>query len=349
MYILSMIKPREEILFDIYPKEKRYRIEQLYKALLDKEIGCWPDVTTLPKQMRQRLSENMPYFYFHNFDTITDKESFSFKARITLLDNKKIESVLMGSKTRGFTACLSTQVGCAIGCLFCATGKMGFSRNLLADEIIDQLRLWQKFIKDNRLRNTITNIVFMGMGEPLLNYENTRDAINIILNNAEIYKKHITVSTIGIIENLNKMLSDKKWPDVKIALSVQSADLKTRKILVPSTKDSYFTDLINWIQKYFKKYNQRSRFITIEYVIIDNINDSIDEAKKLANFTKNIAKVKINIIPYNQASTSFKKPQSQKIEQFKSFLENRNITVTLRKSKGESILAACGQLITSGQ
>jgi 23S rRNA (adenine2503-C2)-methyltransferase len=338
------MQKREYRFKKLFPEEKDYRIKQLYRALLKENKSSFLDITTLPKDMRLKLNDALHFFYYKDSEVFKDKSGSSYKARLKLLDDKSIETVLMKNKDNHFTVCLSTQLGCALGCLFCLTAKMGFKRDLLTDEIIDQLRFWMIFINKNRLKGRITNIVLMGMGEPLLNYQNVRDAVNIILNNTQIGKNHITLSTLGIIETLYKILTDKEWPDIRIALSLQSADYKTRKKLLLNPAPDFTEEIVKWSKRYFKKYNRRNNYLTIEYLLIKDINDSVNEVESLLRFLKKIARVKVNLIPFNETDNKFKRPKREKMDEFKARIEQRGITVTIRESKGQDISAACGQL-----
>ena len=340
---------REDIFRKLFPKEKPYRLKQLYKALFQENKDSFLDITTFSKDMRIKLNKDLPFLFYKDFKTLEDKNSSSYKAKLILLDGREIETVLMRNKDSHYTVCLSTQVGCAIGCLFCATGSMGFIRDLSTDEIIDQLRFWTRFIKNRKFKGKITNLVFMGMGEPLLNYENVRDAINTVLNSTDIGKNHITLSTIGMIVPLYKLLNDQTWPDINIALSLQSANYETRKKLVPKTELDFTKEIVKWSKKYLKKYNRRNNFITIEYILIKNINDTINELESLARFLNKIPKVKVNLIPLNQIKSKFKRPDKEKIEEFKLRLEQKKIITTIRESKGQNISAACGQLIVGSK
>jgi len=340
-----MITDRTQQAKSSFKDLKPYRVKQLYKALFQENIGSFLDITTFPKDMRTKLDKDIPFLYYKDFTTVGDKVNLSYKAKLILLDDREIETVLMKNKDNHFTVCLSTQIGCAVGCLFCATGSMGFKRDLLMDEIIDQLRFWMIFIKNRKLQGKVTNLVFMGMGEPLLNYENTRDAINTILDSTEIGKNHIALSTVGIISSLYKMLNDKTWPDIKIAISLQNANYEARKKLIPKTDLDFPKEIVKWSKKYLKKYNRRSNFITIEYILIKNINDTVNDVERLSRLLQKIPRVKVNLIPFNETKGKFKRPDKEKIKEFKLRLEQKRITTTLRESKGQDISAACGQLI----
>ena len=328
---------------------KPYRLQQIEKALFSSDITCWDNITTLPKKIRERLTINIPFFSCKEGEIISSREKDAFKAVLNLLDDCGIETVLMKNARNNWTVCLSTQAGCSMGCIFCATGSMGLIRNLNIDEIIDQYRFWVKFMKQKKIAGNITNLVFMGMGEPFLNYENTRDAIRLLLKHSSIGKTRITISTIGIIAKLEEILKDKFWPDVRIAISLQSANYNTRKRLIPKTSNHFYQELDEWARKYFKKYSSRRNYLTVEYIMLKNINDTDDELKKLIKLAKRISKVKVNLIPYNSTKDEFQKSDFKTILKFKSSLEENDITATIRESKGQDIKAACGQLIAENK
>ena len=341
------MKPRKEIFQELFPSVPSYRWRQAEYALFLPKLNSWEEVTTLPKEMRKLMEERIPWISYKDVEVFSSKELDSYKARLKLLDGEEIETVLMRNARGDWTVCLSTQVGCALGCLFCATGSMGYSRDLIADEMIDQYRFWNRFILEKDLGERISNLVFMGMGEPFLNYENLKEAIKSFLTHTDLGKNRITVSTIGILPKLKEMLYDPDWPGVRLAISIQSADYKTRKMLIPSTTDDFFSELVSWAKLYLRKYKSRRHFLTFENVMLKGINDNIYQAKLLSKLIKEIDKtrIKVNLIPYNQTNANFERSDEKSIKRFKEYLEEHGITCTIRESKGQDIWAACGQLI----
>jgi len=335
---------RKETINALFSGIKPYRFQQIEEALFSSNAASWENITTLTKEMRKTLAQNVPFLSCKEDTIISNREKDTFKAALKLLDNCSIETVLMKNARSNWTVCLSTQAGCNVGCVFCATGDMGLVRSLNTDEIIDQYRFWVKFMKQKNIAGKITNLVFMGMGEPFLNYENTRDAIRLLLKYSDIGKTRITISTIGIIAKLEKILEDKLWPGVRIAVSLQSADYNTRKRLIPKIENNFYRKLNEWARKYFKKYSSRRNYLTIEYVMLKDTNDTDNELEKLINLVKKIDKVKVNLIPYNSTKNEFQKSDLKTIQKFKNDLEKNNIAVTIRESKGQDIKAACGQL-----
>ncbi|MBU1126000.1 radical SAM protein, partial [Patescibacteria group bacterium] len=228
-------KTRKQLIQNLFPKEKSFRLKQIETALFQPEIMSWDQLSTLPLSMRQTLIKEIGFISVQIEKIFETADKETFKAILKLDDGQSIESVLMQNKRGHWTVCVSTQIGCAMGCSFCATGKMGLKRNLNSDEIIDQYRFWQKFLADHaEFDQQITNLVYMGMGEPLANYEEVKDSLNRILANTEIGPTRITVSTVGVLPRLQQILTDDEWPAVKIAISLHSADTEIRQSIMRS-------------------------------------------------------------------------------------------------------------------
>jgi len=236
------------------------------------------------------------------------------------------------------TLCISTQAGCALNCIFCATGSMGFERNLSAGEIVDQIICAKEHLKEDE---KITNLVIMGMGEPLLNYENTLKSIRMIQSELglSLSAKRITLSTAGIVSQIYKLADE--GLKMKLALSLNAPDDELRKKLMPITRKHPLSKIMEALKHYAKVNDTR---ITFEYVLIKDINDSKEQALELAKLVRGIP-CKINLIPYNPVKNCpFEKPDEETLQKFRDILYPRAPAVTLRKSKGEDIQAACGQL-----
>ncbi len=258
------------------------------------------------------------------------------KFLIGLADGLKIEAVLIREKGH-HTFCLSTQVGCALACRFCATGAMGLRRNLSAGEIVSQVLTLKKELNE---ADAAVNLVFMGMGEPLLNYENLKLALRRITSaeGLNFSPRHVTVSTVGILENLKLLESD--FPQVKVAFSLNAPDGELRKQLMPVSRRQDLASLL----AYFRGTKRRRR-LTCEYVLLRGVNDSPAQARELARLLHGIP-AKINLIPYNEnPALPFQRPDESIVEQFRSELVRRGLTVVTRWSKGQSISSACGQLV----
>ncbi len=260
------------------------------------------------------------------------------KFLIELSDGLRIEAVLIPEK-KHITLCISSQVGCALGCTFCATGNMGFRRNLTPGEIVSQVLILKAAAGAdlNRL-----NLVWMGMGEPLLNYDNLKKALGIILHPSglAISPRRITVSTAGILEKIKNLESD--FPQVKIAFSLNASSADQRQSLMPVAGREALAEIL----AYFRKQRRRHR-ITFEYVLLDGVNDTPADARRLAGLIRGIP-AKINLIPYNPVPRSaFETPSPERVEAFQRLLLERGFTVNVRWSKGRDIRSACGQLATA--
>lgn len=339
---------RQEILSKILTNQAKYRQKQIGQALFNPLFKNWQDLSILDKVLRQKLQESLPYLSLSEVKILVSPTDGSKKAILKLADGNLIETVLMNNSRGQFTICLSSQVGCAMGCRFCATGSMGLNRNLSADEIIDQVRFWLYYLgPSNDDKNKITNIVIMGMGEPMANYEEIKEALNEVLKFTDIGKTHITVSTVGIFPVLENLLADKNWPNVRLAISLHAPNYLARKKIVPSTPPSYYKDLIKWSKEYLKKFGNRSHYLSFEYILISGFNDSLNDAKELSLLIKKIGQVKVNLIPCDDATDlGLKKSSDQSIRNFSEYLIKNGIRSTIRQSQGQDIAAACGQLIT---
>lgn len=321
-----------------------FRWKQIETALFDTSITGWNDISTLPKSMRERL-QDVPWMSLEEKETFASQNGDTYKAAITV-EGGEIETVLMKNRRGYWTICVSSQVGCAMACSFCATGKMGLTRNLHADEIIDQYRFWQQFLAVRpELQQRISNIVYMGMGEPMANYLHVRESVNTILRQTEIGLTRITVSTVGVLPRLEMLLNDDEWPHVRLAISLHSADPKTRKEIVPTSYDDFLPKLADWSKRYLEKFGNRRHHLTFEYVMLSGVNDTSHHAKMLAQFALDIGDIRVNLIPYNFTGCAFTCSTKDDLAKFKQLLEEHGVTVTQRKTMGDDIAAACGQLV----
>ena len=326
------IEDFEKLLGDL--GEKRYRARQLASWIYAKGATDFNQMTDLSKELRERLSQIAFIDSIRLVKRQISQKDFSEKFLFELSDGEKIETVLMWEGKR-VTICLSTQVGCPLGCTFCATGKMGFKRNLTAGEIVDQVVA----LGEDR----ITHAVLMGMGEPLLNYDNTLKALRIINNELGLSfaAKAITLSTVGIPPMIEKLAEERL--KVGLAVSLNAPTDEKRNDLMPINKKHPLKELLEAV-KYFKEKSKRR--VTFEYVLLKDVNDSEKDALELSKLIQGIS-CKINLIPYNPApDLPYQRPSEERIIAFRDYLYPRCPTVTLRRSKGEDILAACGQLRT---
>ena len=323
--------------FVINLKEKKFKARQLFKWIYNKGISDFEEMTDISKTLRSKLNEIAFIGEIKKVKSIKSEDQSTEKFLFELEDKEKIESVLIREKDR-ITICISTQVGCPLNCTFCATGKMGFKRNLNSGEIVDQIIQIKKYLKRDE---KITHIVIMGMGEPLLNYENTLKVIKIIHSELGLgfAARKITLSTSGIIPRIYQLAEE--GLKIKLAISLNAPNDKIRNILMPINKKYPIKELLKSAKFYAQKTDQR---MTFEYVLIKDINDSKKDALELAKSVQGIP-CKINLIAYNKVSgLPFEKPDEKKVIEFRDILYPRCPAVTIRKSKGEDIQAACGQL-----
>lgn len=316
--------------------EKKFRAKQISEWLWKKGVASFSEM----KNISENLIEKLQSDFFIDKLQIDFKVSSIDKTTKVLFrtyDDLQFEGVIIPAADR-VTACISTQMGCPLACKFCATGTLGFTRNLSVGEIFDEVFLLN-ILTNDIFNSNLSNIVVMGMGEPLLNYENTLSAINILCSKQSfnLSPSRITLSTSGIAPKIKQLADDKI--KFELAISLHSADNDKRNILMP-INNKYDLEQLKEALIYFHK-NTGTR-ITYEYLLLDGVNDSLEDARKLTEFTK-ISPCKINIIEYNFTNDADYK-KSKNLSTFKEFLESKNLIVTVRKSKGQDIAAACGQL-----
>ena len=319
--------------------QSKFRAKQVYNWIYLKSVSTYDEMTDLPLQTRELLEEKTNLCSISIKDKQVSKDG-TMKFLFELKDGCFAEAVLMRFDNRAnLTACISTQVGCPMGCTFCATAKLGFKRNLDVDEIIQQIFLIQA---DTGLK--VTNIVYMGQGEPLLNFDNLLGSIKIFREQFQIGARRITVSTCGIIPQINK-LADLDFQST-LAISLHAPNQSVRQEIMPVAKKYEFDELLSCLKKYTEKTGRR---VTVEYVLMKDVNDSIEAAKELAYA---IAKLKsnVNLIVYNQNEKSpYKKPNKENVLKFKYILEASGKKVTVRLERGADIDAACGQLASKAK
>jgi 23S rRNA (adenine2503-C2)-methyltransferase len=322
-----------------YGKEK-YRTPQLLKWLYQKRVSSFDDMTNLPKKLRDEWKQ------FCSISTLTPirlqtAKDGTKKFLFQLEDGNRIESVLIPERDR-LTLCVSTQVGCALGCQFCLTGKKGFRRNLKPSEIVNQILAAKKSLEEDQ---PITNIVLMGMGEPLANYENTLKAIQL-MTHSDAFKfssRRVTLSTVGLLPELER-LSLGRVP-FRLAVSLNATDDETRSRLMPINRQYPLKKLLDLCRRFPLRPRER---ITFEYVLLRGINDSIQDAKRMVKLLTGIPS-KINLIPLNEApGIPYKKPSDAQVREFQEILMAGGLTAIVRSSKGRDISAACGQLQAEG-
>ena len=324
--------------------EPRFRAKQIQEWLWKKGAHSFEEMTNLSKKLRSHLSEN----YVIN-GIVEDKVQKSFdgtiKSRFRLHDGHLIESVLIPVPAdKRFTVCVSSQVGCSLSCKFCATGKMKRVRNLDAAEIYDQVVHVNRQCEAEYGR-PLTNIVYMGMGEPLLAYKNVLKSIEYITSEDGLHMspKRITVSTAGIAKMIKKLADDQV--KFNLALSLHAADDTKRNEIMPINEQNNLEILMESLEYFFKKTRNR---ISYEYIAFQNFNDSLEDAANLLQLCKRFP-VRVNIIEYNPIDgADFQKADADKIDLFAQHLIDRKVMVTVRRSRGKDIDAACGQLANKG-
>lgn len=318
--------------------DKSFRGDQVYEWLWNKSAHTFDDMTNISKETRNMLEDNFVINHI-KVDTMQRSNDGTIKNAVRLHDGLLVESVLIPSKSRT-TACVSSQVGCSLNCRFCATARLKQMRNLNPDEIYDQV---VAIDKQSRLYNNrpLSNIVFMGMGEPLMNYNNVLKAIDKITSKEGLgmSPKRITVSTSGVPKMIKKMADD----EVKfnLAVSLHSAIDEVRTSIMPFNATFPLSDLREALEYWYDKTKNR---ITYEYVVWEGINDTKEAIEALIQFCK-FAPSKVNLIEYNPIDDGeFQQASGKAIKMYVDMLEKRNIIVTIRRSRGKDIDAACGQL-----
>jgi 23S rRNA (adenine2503-C2)-methyltransferase len=334
--------------------EKEYRGAQLFTWLYEKKAASFDEMSTFSKSFRASLAEHAELRPITLVEVQRSAADGTTKLLFELADGRRIESVLIPPKTafRGtdavgeeeqkrLTLCVSTQVGCPLDCIFCATATMGFTRNLTPGEIVDQVTIAREYAG-----KPITNLVYMGMGEPLLNYDNVMASVEIITTGLKIAAKRITVSTAGWAPEIRRMADEGR--KVKLAVSLHTLDEEARDELMPVNKKFPLPELLDAVDYYYRKTKER---VTFEYILFEGWNDTDDDLRRLVRLTRAIPS-KINIIPFHDIAFAqpgvkaarLKPASPARAEEFVRRLRELHVTVFIRSSAGEDIDAACGQL-----
>ena len=318
--------------------EKRFRKKQIYEWLWKKNVLTFEEMGNLSMKLIEKLKEQFTFLKTEIESEVISSDGTS-KFIFRLHDGHAIEGVLIPTQSR-VTACISSQVGCPLKCAFCATGTMGFIRNLHFSEILDQYALMNRRALE-LYEIPISNIVFMGMGEPLLNYDNVMQSINLLTSpeGNQLSPSRITLSTVGVVDGIIKMADEGFKPG--LAVSVHIPDNLLRSEIMPINRKFPLPELQSALQYFYQKTGQR---ITIEYVLLQNINDSVKSAERLCAFCRPFP-VKINLIEFNETKSRFSKSPRENMIRFKEYLESKNLIVNVRQSRGKDIAAACGQLV----
>jgi 23S rRNA (adenine2503-C2)-methyltransferase len=318
--------------------EKSFRAKQVFEWLWKKNAGTFEEMSNLSKDLREKLET---HFYIDKI--ILDDQQISsdktIKCAFEVEPGKVVEGVLIPTSSRT-TACISSQVGCSLSCTFCATGKLKLMRNLTAGEIVDQV-VYLRDQAENRYGQTLTNIVYMGMGEPLLNYKNVLRSTEMLTSEEGlgISPRRITVSTAGIAKMIKKLGDDQV--KFNLALSLHAANDKKRSQIMEINDSNDLETLREALEYFHEKTGSR---VTFEYIIFKDFNDNLEDAQELAAFCRCVP-CKINIIEYNSIGDgAFAQAEIEKVDAFQRHLEDKGLVVNVRRSRGKDIDAACGQL-----
>lgn len=322
---------------EVLEKEPKFRYKQIYEAVYKQFISSWREVGNVPKALIEKLEESCPLEIEAEISESQDKDTV--KAGVNF-GNETVETVLMRYKGRN-TVCVSTQAGCNMGCDFCATGKLGLTRNLSYLEMVQQVLLFEKYLKDKEEK--VTNVVFMGMGEPMTNYEEVIKAVRF-LNDPDFFNigaRKISISTVGVVEGIKKLAKEDLQVNLAVSLNTASDDL--RSSLMPINKRYNISKLLDAVADYIEKTH---REVMIEYIMLQEVNDSVNQAYKLTSLLKERlgSHFKVNLIEFNPTQ-GYKGSSPQQIEKFRGVLESQGVKVIQRYKFGRDIKAACGQLV----
>jgi 23S rRNA (adenine2503-C2)-methyltransferase len=327
----------EEALADLFKSwgEPAFRATQLREFVFRKGVASYDQITNLSKVLRAKLAIEAPLYELEHAQSTEGDDASKFLWRAK--DGALIESVQIRTPDR-VTTCLSSQVGCAMGCVFCATGLSGFERHLQAHEIIEQyLQMW------GRSGLHSTHVVFMGMGEPFHNYDEVIKTVRMLNapppHGCGIGARRITISTVGIVPGIRSLANEKL--QIELAISLHAPDEATRQKLIPVSKRHPIKDIMEAVEEFSRK---TRRIVTYEYVLLAGVNDSAEQARELVGLLQTHP-CKVNLIPFNPVSeTDYERPSIESQERFKNILEKAHIPTTIRFSKGKVVDAACGQL-----
>ena len=326
-----------------------FRLKQIKKAVFQDGIISFDEISVLPKILRDLSEKNFKIMPFKKSEVFVSGDKKAYKAILYLVDDKIIETVLMeGAIENNWSLCVSTQAGCAMRCAFCATGAGGFIRNLSAEEIWGQVLFWKSYMRKEKIIGKISNVVYMGMGEPFNNLENVFESIKILIDKDAfgMGQRSISVSSCGILPGIEKFA--KEFPQVNLAISLHAANDKLRSDLMPINKSYNLKDLAGELKKYLSK---SKRKVFIEYILLDGVNDDLKNARELINYLRSIGYphlLHMNLIVFNPPQriieSPFKPSSRNQSRKFQEFLKSNGFNATIRKSLGQDIQGACGQL-----
>ncbi len=326
--------------------EPSYRLDQFNHHLYQELVSSFDEITTFSKELREQLKEKFDFSSLET-ETLVEAPSGSTLKAISCLKREpqlKVETVLMRHEDERRTVCVSSMVGCPVGCSFCATGQMGFKTKLFAQEMIDQILFFARWL--NEREEKISNIVFMGMGEPLLNLPALEETIDLIIdpNKMGISQRRLTVSTVGYPDQIKQLVAD-GYNQLKLAISLHASNQNLREKIMPVARIINLDDLMRACDDYVAKTN---KLITYEYILLANLNDQPAQAKELGLLLKDRL-AHVNLIPYNPIDQeSFTTPEPVKVKSFSQILSSAGVSNSIRVTMGAEIDAACGQLANRG-
>jgi len=325
-------------------KLPKYRAKQILQAICKEGKDSYDQITTIPQSLKDLLTKEVPIFSLKPTVVLTSKDGCTTKALFELTDGKKIEAVLMRFQDGRYSVCVSSQVGCQLGCKFCATGTMKFGRNLKGEEIADQILFYAQLLQKEDKK--ISNIVFMGMGEPFMNYDNVLQSVKIMndKDGLNIGARNITISSSGICEGIEKLANEPI--QVNLAISLHAPNQPLREKIMPIARRYSLEQLMNAVKGYLEKTRRR---VSYEYVMLKDINDHEAEASELAELVKGQL-CHINLIPYNATYIEgISGSDRSNILRFRDIVKAAGIPITVRVTIGQDIDAACGQLANKAE
>lgn len=327
--------------------EPPFRHRQALDAVFKAGASSWDEATSLPEALRERLTREAPVLSAAEHRVLVSADGRAHKAALRLPDGSLVETVLLKPKPGlDWSVCVSTQVGCAMACTFCATGLMGLRRNMTGEEISDQVLYWRGYIKARRLHGRISNVVYMGMGEPMHNYAAMAESLRALLDPERfgLSGRHISVSTVGLVPGIERFIED--FPTVNLALSLHAATNSVRERMVPANRAFPVEQLAEVLRRALAR---TGRKIFLEYVLLAGENDRLRDAFSLTKFVHSVGRadlLHVNLIVWNPTATRHQAPEDDSARRFKVALEKQGVSVTIRRNLGTDIQGACGQLIT---
>jgi 23S rRNA (adenine2503-C2)-methyltransferase len=338
------LSPTKMIDFFASIGEKQFRASQVLQWIHQRGIDCFSEMTNLSKSLRDKLT-TIAMVQPPKVSYFKESTDGTCKWIIQVTSGSLVEAVYIPENDRG-TLCVSSQAGCALDCSFCSTGKQGFNSNLSSSEIIGSLWIANKHLAQLKQPKKVTNVVFMGMGEPLMNFDNVVDSMQLMMHDLAygLSKRKVTLSTSGVVPALLKLAD---YTNASLAISLHAGTDELRNQLVPINRKYPLKQLIAAVKHYMDSLSDSKRVVTIEYTLLAGINDLPEHAKSVAKLLKNIP-CKINLIPFNQfPGSDYQRPSNNAIHRFQRSLVEQGFYVTIRKTRGDEINAACGQLVGS--